>query len=187
MPSVRRVGRILVPLAFALGLTALPVVQVAGCSCAIGEPAASIRDGQLAFIGTVVDRRDLGIQAFAGSLVEYAFAVERASAPTTAITHVSAGESDASCGITFAVGETWLIVVPPPSDMEADTHLCAGNLRLVDMGADQRADLEALLPVIPTTEDEVGLPEVPASLLVIGAALLLLSTAGLVAFRRTAR
>jgi hypothetical protein len=114
MPSARRAGRILVSLAFALGLIAVPIVQVAGCSCAIAEPAASIRDGQLAFIGTVVDRREVGRRA-------------------------------------------------------------------------QRTDIEALLPVIPMAEDEPGLLEVPASLLVIGAAVLLLGTVGLVAFRRTAR
>lgn len=181
MPLVRLV----VAAAIALAVAGSAPARVAACSCAVGEPGVQIREAQLAFIGTVVDRQETGAQTPIGMpLIEYAFDVERASAPTDRITVVSAGEGDASCGITFGVGETWLVIVPPPTDM-GDTHLCAGNIRLADIGADERAGIEAMLPVVPASGQPAEESEsVPPAVLLGGGAVVAVVGIGVFAFRR---
>ena len=187
--QVRPVAHFLIVAAFALVLSSLPVARVAACSCAMGQTDAQIRTARLAFVGTVVDQRETGgANPVGNAMVEYAFEVDRASGPTNALTVVSAGQGEASCGMTFATGEEWLIIVPPATDM-GDTHLCAGNLRLADIGADERADIEALLPVIPAPAGEAAWrpPGWAGPALLAGTTILLLAFAGLAAFRRSTR
>lgn len=182
-----RAWRVATSVAFALALISVPIVQVAACSCAMGETDAQIREARLAFIGTVVDQRQTGARNPIGdTMVEYAFEVERASGPANALTLVAAGSGGASCGITFATGETWLIIVPEASDM-GDTHLCAGNLRLADLGAEERAEIEALLPVVPSADpagEASGGFSVPLAVLVVAIAVGAVAVIGLLAFRR---
>lgn len=188
MLAGHRSRRVLVSAAFALGLISLPLVQIAACSCAMGETDAQIRSAPLAFMGTVVDQRATGARNPIGdTMVQSAFEVERASAPTNALTVIAAGTSGASCGITFATGEEWLVIVPESSEM-GDTHLCAGNIRLSDISAEERADIEALLPVIPeaapSAEPAGPLSESMLPVLVVGAAVLGIVAIGVLAFRR---
>lgn len=183
--------RFLVSVVFALSLSSLPAVQVAACSCAMGETEAQINAAQLAFVGTVVDQRETGAPNGIGdAMVEYAFEIERASGPTSGLTIVAAGSGGASCGITFANGEKWLVILPGRSDM-GDTHLCAGNLRMTDLDAAQRSEIEALLTSTPTLEPREqssdALPGSMIALIVGGGAMLLLLGAGLLALRRSVR
>lgn len=105
-----------------------------------------LREAQLAFIGTVADQRDTGIQSeFSGELRDYAFVVARSNVPTDAVTRIVAGTSDRSCGITFGNDEEWLIVARrTPAGLE--TNPCSGNLLMTDLGAVDRAAIADLLP-----------------------------------------
>lgn len=180
--------RLLVAGALALAFMSVPVVRVAACSCAMGETDEQIRAARLAFVGTVVDQRETGARNGIGdAMVEYAFHVERSSAPTSAITVIEAGSGGASCGVSFGNGEEWLIIVPEPSDM-GDTHLCAGNLPMADIDAGQRAQIESMLTVLPTEEPQSEAPGQPPEAVIplvgLGIALVLLAGVGFLAFRR---
>ena len=214
MSTLPRLRRTLLSLSFALAVAAVPISQVAACSCAVGETADVIRGAQLAFIGTVADQRDTDVQnVIGGEMREYAFVVARANVPTDAITRVVAGTGDASCGITFANDEEWLILARrTPAGLE--TNLCSGNLLMTDIDAMDRAAIVDLLPAGPSTapepsEEPAELPAEPSAaaaepsaapavseetspdvgeravpLLVGGLAILLLAGVGLLAFSR---
>ena len=175
MPTGRWL-RALASLAFAVAITSVPMARVTACTCAMGDLGAAMRDARLAFVGTVLDRRDTGaLNELDGRLTDYAFRVERASAETPEITLVRAGGSEASCGVTFALGEEWLVVLPPRGDLGdrgVDTHLCAGNTRMVDIQPHHLADLNAVLTVAPTpTQSDSG--GAPVGVLLAGGAVLL--------------
>lgn len=150
MPPLPRLWRTLLALAFGVLVTSIPMARVAACSCGMGETAETIRRAQLAFVGTVTDQRDLGRHnEFGDAMREYAFAVGRSTLPTGEIARIVAGSSGASCGITFAAGEEWLIVAQRTAE-GMETNLCSGNVRMSDIGAGERAEILEMLPSQPS-------------------------------------
>lgn len=208
MSTLPRPWRTLLSLGFALAVAVVPVSQVAACTCGAGETADVIRAAQLAFIGTVADQRDTGVQGeFSGELREYSFVVARSNVPTDAVTRIVAGTSGPSCGIVFGNDEEWLIVARrTPAGLE--TNLCSGNLLMTDLGAVDRAAIADLLPVArpsaapEASEEPAEAPTEPSDapagsgaaspeatdvaipLMIGGLALLLLAGAGLRALSR---
>lgn len=188
MPILPGPLRAMIALAFALAVAWVPLSQVAACSCAMAETAEAIRRAQLAFTGTVVDQRETGLSNELGDQTrEYAFAVDRSSRPTDPVTTILAGSGGASCGITFSNGEEWLIV-SNRGKAGMETHLCAGNVRLSDIGLEERAAIAELLRTVPGTPSAAPEPSTPAAdsfpLLAGSAAVLLIGVAAYVAFRR---
>lgn len=188
MPIGPRLATVLTGLALALALVLVPAARVAACSCAMGETTDAIRAADLAFVGTVVDQRSTGGRPDLGDEeIEYAFAVDRASIPTPTITTVRAGNGGASCGITFARGESWLIIAQF-GDGGPQTSLCAGNRTWADLGEEERQAVTDLLAAAPTDaapESDEGADLGGLAVPVFGiAALLLLAGVGWLAFRR---
>ena len=194
--------RTLLALGFGLMVAALPISQVAACSCGVGETADVIRRAQLAFVGTVADQRDTGRQnPFGDEMREYAFMVERSTLPTDEIATIVAGRSGPSCGITFANGEEWLVISRRTAE-GLETNLCSGNLRMSDIGEDERAAIIDMMPSAPSATP--GAAEVPSEpseapaetaepsrtgsvavpILIGGIGVLILGTAGLLLLRR---
>ena len=188
MPLRSRITRPLLSLGFALAIGSVPLAQVAACSCAMSTTEQAIGAAELAFVGTVADQRDAGVRNDVGeTLREYAFVVDRANAATDPVTVVLAGTGGASCGMTFANGEQWLILSHRgPAGLE--TSLCSGNVLLADIAPLDRAVIDDLLPTVPTEKGaepepttQIAVPPVP--FLVAGAALALLGAVAFLAFR----
>lgn len=188
MPIPEVAVRGLAAVALAVVLTAVPISRVAACSCAAFSTEEAIANAQLAFIGTVADQKEVGVRNdFGDEMRQYAFAVERATAATDAVAIVRAGTSGASCGITFANGERWLIIATR-GQTGLETSLCSGNLRLADLEVAEAERISALLPPVsgepPASGEEFAdEPGVPMGPIAIGAAALLLAAAAFVAFR----
>jgi hypothetical protein len=135
--------RYLLALAAAFALVALPVAQVAACSCAqmSVEDAAATADA--AFAGTVVDERPVaGADRTLGAVaatkpmplpmggVIYTFNVDGvAKGDIGAQVELLGGGDGASCGMSFGLGERWLVFASWDGAAHT-TSLCAGNLML---------------------------------------------------------
>lgn len=189
LPIGRSGLRLLMALAWLAAAMALPVTTARACSCGMADLPTVIDQAEVAFIGTAIDHRDTGASGFSGPLVETAFRVDRASAPTPDITLVRAGTSGASCGMSFGLGEEWLVVLPARADlgdMEGDTHLCAGNTHVADIPPGDRRALEKLLTVTPTAAPAAPAAAEPAPIvfLAVGTALIALTAIGLVVVAR---
>lgn len=176
-----RHGAVAVVLGFLV--SAMPVTDVAACSCIGGSVVEQVKGASLAFVGTVVDHRESEtVSETDGQLVEYAFRVERASAATPEITLVRVGSSESSCGVSFSQAEQWLVVLPPRGDMgdrAADTHLCAGNTPTDVLQPHEIGAVDALLTVAPTpapASTEQRRPPVTAIAAAAGVLLLLVLT-----------
>ena len=169
MSTLPRLWRTLPALALGVLVTSIPIARVAACSCGMAETAEAIRSAQLAFVGTVTDQRDTGRQSeFGDRMHEYAFAVERSTLPTDEVAVIVAGGNGASCGITFANGEEWLILSQRTAE-GLETNLCSGNVRMSDIGADERAAILEMLPSQPSTTPGAEPAEAPAEREEVGA------------------
>ena len=192
MPPTRRVARTLLVLALALVATAVPIRQVAACSCmAFGSPEELVAAHEVTFIGTVVDTAPGEGGGIGGRNVLYAFDVERASEATDAVLAVQAVDDDggASCGFAFGVGERWLVAAYRQG-AQLETSLCSGNQLAGDMAADELATYADLLPnVPPEPADPANEPagqsdvSIPVAVALGGLAVLGLAAAMLFAFR----
>lgn len=194
MPVRRpRTAHLLVAVAMAMCVAALPASRALACSCgalgtAVDGARAAIADGQLVFIGSVADAMPAGRDAtFGGQLIRYAFAVEAASQPVGATVEVSAlgGDGGASCGIEFAVGQRWTIAATEEAGGYT-THLCAANYVVDGLDPGDVAALRGLLTASPLV-DEPGSANgiaVPVEIIVVGAGIALVGLASALAFRR---
>ena len=153
MSLIRHPIRFPVALGLTVALSAVPISRVAACSCASGALPDAIRGATIALIGTVNRTADAAPDEF-GPRVRYEFAVERASrqSPPTVEIVAEAG-SGGSCGITFAMGERWLILAHS-REGALQTNLCSSNMLMDDVPPADRASLPELMPFEPTVAPE---------------------------------
>jgi hypothetical protein len=146
--------RFLMAAVIALGLSSVPLVSVMACSCAMpGTTEEIAAAADLAFVGTVIDAAPApAAPDDFGSMVRYAFQVERASAPTEGVVEVRAvgGDGGASCGIEFGIGQRWFIAAYRDG-ATLQTDLCSGNLVVEGMAPAERELLAEVLAVEPAT------------------------------------
>jgi hypothetical protein len=170
--------KLLLAFAMAVGLAILPVQQAFACSCAemtIEEAAAS---AHAVFTGTVVDQQPVGREtgpmgAMAATVpmpgggkgqIVYTFAVdgvvkgevgERAS--------VLGGGDDGMCGMSFGVGERWLLFTMWDGTVHS-TSICSGNIPL---GADEDPPLPLSAPIegADVTQPPIEIPWTAVALL----------------------
>jgi hypothetical protein len=135
--------RLLLALAAAFALAALPVDQVAACSCAQTTVEEAAANAQAVFAGTVIDERPVGredgpLRAVAATApmpgplgqVLYTFKVDGvAKGEVGAQVELLGGGDGASCGMSFGIGERWLVFASWDGAVHT-TSLCAGNLML---------------------------------------------------------
>jgi hypothetical protein len=188
----RRVARAVLVLALVIVGGTVPVSRVAACSCAgFGEPKEVVAAHDVTCIGTVVDSVPGARDEF-GEAVLYAFDVDRASAPTDALLVVRAGVSGASCGITFGMGERWLVSAHRQG-AELETGLCSNNQFAGDIPADDMAAFRQLLPNLApepaetATETSPSDASIPLAAGVAALAVLALAAISMLAFRAGGR
>jgi hypothetical protein len=186
-------SRFLTAVTVAAGLALLPIATVDACSCAGFDPPTSIAGSDVAYIGTIVaaeaaDQVDQGRET---TLV--AFEVQRArhKIETPFVLDAWLGSS-ASCGLSMAIGETWLVIAHH-EDGRPQTNLCSGSRPLDTLDLAMRQQVAAALPVdpVPAPTDELaemgeGLwhATIPLPVLLAAGAALLILVASLVAFRK---
>lgn len=173
----------------ALAAGTVPIWHVAACSCAGGDLPGAIRAATVAFVGTAEASAEAPPTDL-GPRTRYAFSVERASRQTGGTIEILAWSgSGGSCGVTFGIGERY-VVIANNQDGRLETNMCNGNVPVDELPAAQRADLEALLPIVPerarVTEDDGEFGAVTGALPTIGlvAVLLVLAGASWFALRR---
>lgn len=151
----------------ALGASAIPLVQVAACSCMEMPPGEAAAMADVAFTGTVVAEEPMagpmgmeearaipvavGAVPVGGGAVGavavttefdpavtggwstmYTFEVDGvAKGDVGAEALVVAGGDGAGCGMSFSLGDRWLVFATQEGDA-LTTHLCAGNVPLAD-------------------------------------------------------
>lgn len=141
-------------LAAVAGLSAVPIARVAACSCMQMSPEAAVAAVSAAFTGTVMHEDPMTGSGFGGTGAEPVGDIPRdAPLPMPAIAPdqgamlyrfevdgVAKGElgtqatllgggDGAGCGMSFAVGQRWLIFANVEGDV-LTTSLCAGNVLL---------------------------------------------------------
>lgn len=149
--------KLLLALAMAVGLALVPLQGAFACSCAqltIDEAATS---AHAVFTGTVVDEQPVGrgtgpvgaIAATApmpglGGQFIYTVAVDGVvKGDVGEQASVLGGGDGASCGMSFAVGERWLLFTMWDGTVHS-TSLCSGNMPL---GVDEKPPLPVSAPL----------------------------------------
>jgi hypothetical protein len=185
--------RLLLAAALALGIASVPVEQAMACSCMQldVDEAAGLADA--VFAGTVIDERpvavgDGSIGAVAATVpmpaplgqVIYTFKVEGVGkGDVGALVDILGGGDGASCGMSFAVGDRWLVFATWDGAMMTTT-LCSGNMQLAP---DEEPPLPLSAPIDGGAAEEPP-AEVPWAMVgVLGAVALLIGVSWF-AFRR---
>lgn len=156
----------LLALAAALAIAAVPLERAAACSCAQMSVEEAAANAQAVFAGTVVDERPVGrddgplravaatapMPGFPGQVI-YTFKVDGvAKGDVGPRVELLGGGDGASCGMSFGVGERWMVFASWDGAMHS-TSLCAGNLLLAP-------DEEPPLPMSAPTGEPVA-PDAP--------------------------
>lgn len=194
VPSERPVPqmRFLLALAMAFAMAAVPLEQVAACSCAQMSVDEAAANAQAVFAGTVVDERPVArddgpLRAVAATApmpgmdgrVIYTFKVDGvAKGDIGAQVELLGGGNGGSCGMSFGVGERWLIFASWDGAVHT-TSLCAGNLQLAP---DETSPLPLAAPGEETTIPDAPV-EIPWTALGVLGAIGILLLASWFAFR----
>lgn len=194
-PIGLRPARLLILAAIVIAIGWLPVASVSACSCAFFGLPQAIAQSDVAFIGTVIargqtDQRD-GV--WETTRVGFAVGAAKEAMPTPVVVNARLG-SGASCGLEMALGEEWLVIASF-NDGRAETNLCSGSAPLATLDEATMQQVMVALDVepVPVVADDplAGmsdggvLPDTPLGILIAAAAVLLISIASLVAFRRS--
>ncbi len=173
--------RLLAAIAILIGISAVPIAQVAACSCMPMTPGEAAAAAEVVFTGLPVSEEPGNANPQA---VLYTFQVDGVAKGDvgTTVSLVAGGDS-AVCGVTFALNERWLVFATT-QDGALTTSLCAGNLPL-------RPDEEPPVTVRPPTAgdpaDAAGGSGVPIGVILPIAAVVALAGASALLFWRADR
>ena len=185
--------KLLLAIAMAVGLAILPVQRAFACSCAemtIDEAAAM---AHAVFTGTVVEEQPVGRETgpmgamaatapMPGGMAQvlYTFAVDGVvKGDVGKQASVLGGGDGASCGMSFAMGERWMLFTMWDGTIHS-TSLCSGNIPL---GADEDPPLPLSAPV--DGEDLAQPTEIPWTAVILLGAIAVVIGVSVVAFRRS--
>lgn len=126
--------RLVAALALVIGVSAVPVAQVAACSCMAMAPDEAAAMAEVVFAGTVVGEEPPAARDLLGpepmGQVLYTFTVDGVAKGDVGMqAALVAGGDSAGCGMTFATNERWLVFANT-QDGALTTSLCAGNVTL---------------------------------------------------------
>ena len=161
--------RLLAAIAIVLAVSAVPIAQVAACSCMPMVPGEAAAMADAAFTGTVVAEQPMAgddplAPAPMGQIL-YTFAVDGiAKGELGAQATVLAGGDSAGCGMSFAMNERWLIFASA-QDGQLATGLCSAN---VPLAADEEPPISVSPPTPGAADDGGG--GVPLGIVVPGVA-----------------
>jgi hypothetical protein len=180
-----RVVRAFAALSLALGLSAVPLTTVQACSCVPSALPDAAVAADVAFVGTSLGSTPAGRDEM-GERVITTWVVERSRDPIdgSRIDVGSHADSGANCGISFADGERWLVLADSALGALI-TSGCAQNRILDGADAEAEAVIAELLTEVPRAEEPGPAPiEIPAPVIGIGLAAIVVVAASIVAFRR---
>lgn len=144
----------------------------------------AVREADAAFVGRLLDRVPGGDNFGFPPEDEWRWSVESSRDPDlgTEATVIAALEDGANCGVQFAPGERWLVLAHV-GDGRLHTNGCLPNRRMDAADPETDALVSGFLPVGGHREDAAPL-DLPAPVLVIGLAIVVVALVGLLAFRR---
>lgn len=169
----------------ALGSVLVPAARVAACDCASVELGDAVRAADMAFVGTLVGAGEEAIMRAGATEVTWSWQVERArDAGTPPAVSVQAPANDgANCGVSFALGERWLVLVHS-EEGSLRTNGCQPNQNLGEPDPARDTIIEELVATeVEATSQQQGFT-IPGQVLALGAGLLGLLAVSAWAFRR---
>jgi hypothetical protein len=156
--AVFTIRALLAAVPLSLGLALIAPARVAACDCTSMAPGEAARASQIAFTGTVTNIAEAAPEERfeGGPTTLFDFAVDGVAKGEVASDSLSlwAGGDGAACGISFNLGERWLIFASV-AEIGLSTHLCAGNVQL---GPDEVPPLPVSAPPVHGTEASSGPP-----------------------------
>ncbi|HEY0714990.1 MAG TPA: hypothetical protein VGF45_20080 [Polyangia bacterium] len=150
----------LAPGVFAL-LAAFTPAKATACTCPLLTPAQYIANSHTIFEGTAVSRRQTSANGL--EIDHYEFRVARhwkGTAHTTTVVQTSA--SSASCGRSFEIGRTYLLLGRLNSDGTLTDGLCSGTGLLEERQAYLPLLGEAMIPSAPPSSPTDAAPTTPS-------------------------
>jgi hypothetical protein len=186
--SARRGWRLLAAVGVALGVMLVPVRGAAACDCALVPLPQAIQDAEIAIVGTLVSQDPVLAPDPAGQPQELTWRVER-SRDSLSVTEVAMRawpDDGANCGVSFSADERWLVLAYQ-GDWALETNGCMRNARMADLTPEEAELVDAAVAVsVGTGPPTSGEPSVslPAPLLVVAGAIVLLAMVSILAFRR---
>ena len=179
-------ARLLLASAAALAATWLPVASVVACDCEMRSFEESVREADIAIVGTAEAFEVARPVDFDPVPVAIRWEVERSRDPLPAdtVTIWAWPDMGANCGITFGSGERWLVLADA-GEQGLETNSCLPNQRFD--GSDPKAEesIEAIITSVPADSEPTAGPSVPGPILIGTAALLAITGVSVVAFRRS--
>jgi hypothetical protein len=170
----------------AAGLSAVPIVTVMACDCMFTELPEAVRDADVAIVGTLVGAAESAVMIDRGGPPErvWTWEVERSRDTLDGTTlDVHAWDDDgANCGVSFAVGERWLVLAHA-EDGRLLTNSCSSNQRLDGSNPDGEAVITSLLPAVANSPSSTGGSPLPVPVLVATGVAVLMGIIGAAAFR----
>lgn len=167
-----RVPRILTALAVAAAMLAVPIATVQACSCMAFTVQEAVAAADIAFVGTLT-RTSATPDPSDMEPITWRFAVERANREVSggAIDISAPADSGANCGVSFGIGERWLVLA---SRIEGSltSSSCSGNVPMSAAEPQVTAFIEqAMAPVStppPVAPAEAAPPATSLPLIPIG-------------------
>lgn len=169
--------------AIALVVSWVPIERAAACSCAMVELREAVAGADVAFVGRLHERVRGG-EAFGFPVLDaWHWSVEhsRDSGLGGTVRVEAAFEDGANCGVSFGVGERWLVMAHRGDD-GWQTNGCLPNRRLDGGDPEAEAVAAGFVPIEPGIGDQPFTIPVPI-LVTVGVSGVLLAV-GLLAFRR---
>lgn len=185
-----RLARLSLSLLVLAVVMAVPA-RVAACSCMEQSLADAIRGADMAFVGTLTatDRPVPAAPQAGAREIVWSWDVERSrDALSTARIDLAAPPADgANCGVSFGLGERWLVVAHQFEGRLTSTS-CSMNQLMDGSAPDVEEQVAAMLTVVPAEEPsepdaQPSAPSLPV-LLIVGAVALVAAVSALAFVRR---
>lgn len=169
-----------------VGVSIVPLRTVSACSCAMQGLPEALASADVAVVGTVASVEPTVDADFGdGVLTTWAVTSSRDPMGTGTLAIHSVQDSGANCGISFGMKERWLVLAYR-GERGLETNGCMMNRRLD--GGDPEAEAlvaEAMTPVNAEAEADEPAVSIPAPIIGLGAAGLLIALVSLLVFRRS--
>ncbi|MBA2264053.1 MAG: hypothetical protein H0W10_05280 [Chloroflexi bacterium] len=165
--------------------------RVAACSCMERTLADAIREADVAFVGTLAgtDQPIPAAMQPGKSEIVWSWDVERSreALSTTRIDLVAWPDDGANCGVSFGVGEKWLVIAHN-SEGRLTSSSCSMNQRMDGIEPEVEEQVAGMLTVVAAAEPaepaaQSSSPSLPV-LMIVGAVALVAAVSALAFVRR---
>ncbi|WP_158602137.1 hypothetical protein [Cohnella endophytica] len=117
------------------GIVSYPANRASACSCVGGSAKDKLERSTVVFEGKVIKKGKTRQSQF-GGLREYTFDVDKAwkGVQSSKVTIYSYDGSEASCGLQFNKGQSYLVYSYLDKDNSLQTNYCSGNIPISQAG-----------------------------------------------------